>query len=169
MDIRIRKTIFIVINILLLVLQTTVFSRMKIGCINVNLAFLSIVFTSLFTNKSLFIVNGIVIGLLYDIFAYNETGYFVFLYVGIAVLIKLFAKISNRYGFINAMVTIFVSTFLFELISYWIHFVFKGVEYNSFVLTKIIMPQALVNTISGIFLFVFYLWLVKILRLRSKI
>ena len=55
MDIRLKNVIFIFINILLLVLQTTVFSRMKIGWINVNLAFLAVVFTSLFTNKNLLI------------------------------------------------------------------------------------------------------------------
>ncbi|MBO5454018.1 MAG: rod shape-determining protein MreD [Clostridia bacterium] len=168
MDINFRKVIFVIINILLLLLQVTIFPGFKIGWININLALISVIFTALFTDDALFIVNGFVIGFWFDILAYRYMGYYTLLFMGIALIIKLFSKMVNRYGFITGLVIVFVTTFLTEIITYWTHFVVKGIEYNSFVLTKIIMPQALINTASAVFLFWFYLWLIKKLDLKNR-
>ena len=168
MDINFRKVIFVIINILLLLLQVTIFPGFKIGWININLALISVIFTALFTDDALFIVNGFVIGFWFDILAYRHMGYYTLLFMGIALIIKLFSKMVNRYGFITGLVIVFVTTFLTEIITYWTHFVVKGIEYNSFVLTKIIMPQALINTASAVFLFWFYLWLIKKLDLKNR-
>ena len=73
----------------------------------------------------------------------------------------------NRYGFITNILIVFATTFISEFLTYWIHFVLKGTEYNSFVLTKIIMPQVLVNTDSSVFLFWLYLWLIKVLDIKN--
>ncbi len=167
MDINLRKTIFVLINILLLLLQVTVFPGFKIGWININFALISVIFTALFTDGMLFAVNGFVIGFWFDILAYRSIGYYTVLFLGTAIVIKLFSKMVNRYGFFTGMVIIFAATFLTEIITYWTHFVAKGVIYNAFVLTKIIMPQALINTIASVFLFWLYLYLIKKLDLKN--
>ncbi len=167
MDINLRKAIFVVINILLLLLQVTVFPSFKIGWLNVNFALISVVFTALFTDGMLFAVNGLIMGFWFDILAYRSIGYYTLLFICTAIVIKLFSKMVNRYGFFTGMIIIFSATFLTEIITYWTHFVAKGITYNAFVLTKIIMPQALVNTVASVFLFWIYLWLIKKLDLKQ--
>ena len=167
MDINLRKTIFVLINILLLLLQVTIFPSFKIGWLNINFALISVVFTALFTDGMLFAVNGLVIGFWFDILAYRSIGYYTLLFLAVAIVIKLFSKMVNRYGFFTGLIIIFSATFLTEIITYWTHFVAKGIKYNAFVLTKIIMPQSLVNTATSVILFWFYLLLIKKLDLKN--
>lgn len=167
MNINVRKTIFVIINILLLLLQVTVFSNLKIGWININFAFISVIFTSLFTDDWLFAINGFLIGFWFDMLAYRGMGYYTLLFLCMAIAIKLFSKMINRYSFITGIVVVFAATFIEEFLTYWIHFILKGTEYNSFALTKLIMPQCLVNTVASIFLFWLYLWLIKALDIKN--
>lgn len=167
MNINVRKTIFVLINIFLLLLQVTVFSNLKIGWININFALISVIFTAMFTDGRLFAVNGFIIGFWFDMLAYRSMGYYTLLFLCVAIAIKLFSKMINRYSFITNILVVFATTFISEFLTYWIHFVLKGTEYNSFVLTKIIMPQVLVNTVFSVFLFWFYLWLIKVFDIKN--
>jgi len=167
MNINVRKTIFVLINIFLLLLQVTVFSNLKIGWININFALISVIFTAMFTDGKFFAVNGFIIGFWFDMLAYRSMGYYTILFLCVAIAIKLFSKMINRYSFITNILVVFATTFISEFLTYWIHFVLKGTEYNSFVLTKIIMPQVLVNTVFSVFLFWFYLWLIKVFDIKN--
>lgn len=167
MDINLRKFIYILINIFLVILQVTLFSNLKIGWININFALISVILTSLFTDNKFFLINALVIGFVFDAVASISFGFYITLFLIISIVVKLFSGMINRYNFVTVLFTVFSATFLVEIITYWVKFLFNGIEYNAFVLTKIIMPQTLVNTSVTVFLYWFYLWLIKVLDIKD--
>lgn len=145
-------------------LQLTVMPMLKIGWLNYNFALACIVVVCLLSDKIVSIPNALIIALIYDIFASFAPGMYFIMYITIAfIVIEISKHILGANAWISVLF-VFVATLITELLSYWIFYAFNGMAYNAFVLSKIILPQCLINCIVGLIFYWFYKFVLKLRR-----
>lgn len=144
---------FFIVFLILYLIQTNFFSWYNIAGIKPNLFIIFILFIGLFIGKKNGFILGIIFGLLLDLFIGKRIGLNAIM-LSIAGLMggtldKSFSKESR----ITFMTMTFIVTILCESINYVIQIILLNVNpiFNSFI--KIIMVEAIYNTILIIILY----------------
>ena len=162
-----KKIVIVLISILLLILQVSITPYFKIGWINYNLVLTSVILVTLLYDRNLALVNALICGFLYDIVASRYLGVYTALFLLTVVVVTLISKMMYKKMVLSAVLITFVMTVVTELAVYWMFYVLGGAENNTFVLSKIILPQALVNSGVSVVLFFLYYFLYRKLDFKE--
>ena len=152
-----NKVLAIVVSAILTIIQVTVFPMLKIGWINYNFALVTIVVLCCLCGGKTAIINAAIVSFIYDIFASDVLGTYILIYMLIAIIIQLLSKHMFSRNIKASVVFTLAATLISELVVYWICYAFNGMAYNAFVLSKIILPQCIVNLVVCLVVF----WLFK--------
>ena len=159
-----NKVLAVLMSIALTIIQLTITPMFKIGWLNYNFALVSIVIVCLLCGGKTGIVNAIVVAVIYDVFASKVLGTFVVLYLLIALLVELIAKHMFNCNAYIAVIFVFTSTLITEVLIYCGFYAFNGMVYNAFALSKIIFPQCLINSVVCLIVFWFYKSVIRLKR-----
>ncbi len=151
-----KKYLNVLVSLLLVVLQVTLFSRLKIFGLNVNFALICVIVVASLTDSKISIINAVVTGILYDFYACYNVGWNLTMFTVIALLMILIVKFMYKGSIVTAVTFTAIFTIITELILYWFGYLSNGNSYNSLIIVKIILPQAIINSIIS--LVVFYLY-----------
>lgn len=151
-----KKYLNFIITIFLIILQVTLFSRMKILGINVNLSLISVIVVASFAESKISIPNAIIAGILYDVYACYDVGWNLVMFSAIALIMMLVVKFMYKGSVVTTVVFTAIFTVVTELIFYWLSYLSNGNVYNSWIIVKVVLPQALINSICSFFLFYVY-------------
>ena len=164
-----KKALIIIISVLLTVLQVTLTSNFKIGWLNYNFAFMSVIIVAwLFDDSALVYFNAIFTGVVHDLFSVNFWGYNIIIYVVFSFVILLLSKQMHKRNFVACLLLSFFVTVVSEFVTYLIFFASQGLSVNAFVLSKIIFPQGLVNCIPGVIVYIIYTIMDDKLKIQKR-
>lgn len=158
-----KKAVFVVLALLLSVAQCTVTWRFGLGWHNYGVALCTVVAISVFDMK-LGLVSGGVCGFFIDCIQGRFTGLNLLILLIAAFLVSFLSKQMNGKSLLAVIVLTFLVTFVTEFLQYWIYIAVNGSGNISFALTKLIFPQAFINTVCAIPVYL----LVKLLRKKLK-
>lgn len=150
-----KKLLNIIITILLIIIQVTVLCRFKIAGLNFNLALVCVVIVSAVADVKTSIVNAVIAGVLYDVFACYTVGWHLIMFTVISLLMYAMVKYMYHGSFIAVAVLTAVLTLITELILFNFGFTYPQ-NYGSFVFLRYILPQIFINTLSSLILFSLY-------------
>ncbi len=135
--------------------QANFFSWFNIGGIMPNLFIILMVFIGAFMNKYYGFATGVVLGLLLDFFIGKVIGINSII-LGIAGLLGgIFTKTFSKDNKMTMMVQVMVTTLVCEIISYGYQIILFGLKIEIVTFIKIIVIEALYNTILLIILYPF--------------
>lgn len=159
-----NKFLAVVVSILLTILQVTVFPWLKIGWINYNFALVCIVIMSCLCGGKTAIINAVAVSVIYDVFASKIPGTFIIMYILIAIIIQFIARRMFSKNIKASVFFVIGATLVSELVMYFVFYAPKGMAYNAFALSKIILPQCGVNLVICIVVFWLYKSVLKVKR-----
>lgn len=159
-----NRLLAIIISVVLVLLQICVTPMIKIWGINYNFALVCIVVFSCLCGGKTAIFNGAVLALIYDIYISKVPGTYFLIYFIIAVLVQTISKHMFNRNFWISVLFVVISTLISELLIYWIFYAFNSMAYNSLALSKIILPQCLINALLCIPVFWLFKSVLKIKR-----
>ncbi len=151
-----KKYLNYVITLLLIILQVTLFSRMKIFGLNINFALISVVVVSSLANSKTSFINAVLAGIIYDVYACYNVGWNFLMFVIIALLMMLIVKFMYKGSVITTVVFTAIFTIVTEILFYWLTYLSNGNIYNSLIVVKVILPQAIINSLVSFILFYAY-------------
>lgn len=162
-----KKSLFVIINLILAVIQITVTWRLGIGWHNLGLALSGVIVLSVFDIKSAYIsafLNGF--------FLDCVQGRFLFLYlmsfVACVLFISFASKMMNKRSLTAVIILTFILSFTVEFLQYLIFILPQGNSSISFVLTKLIFPQVFYNLICSTCIYLIYKNLWKKLKIERE-
>ncbi len=147
-----KKYMNIIITLLLILLQVTILNRIKIFGINYNMALVSVIIVSALSENKIAIINSIIAGILYDIFACYNVGWHLVMFLIITVFMSLMVK----YMYQGSMITVAILTAIFTIITELILYNFGYAapqNCGSFAFLRFILPQTIINTLLSVILF----------------
>ena len=151
-----KKYLNYIITLLLIILQVTLFSRMKIFGLNINFALISVIVVASLANSKTSFINAVLSGIIYDVYACYNVGWNFLMFVIIALLMMLIIKFMYKGSVITTVVFTAIFTIVTELLFYWLTYLSNGNIYNSLIVVKVILPQAIINSFVSFILFYVY-------------
>ena len=151
-----KKYINILITVLLLILQVTIFSRMKIFGLNTNLALIAVIVVASFSEGKISLLNAVITGILYDVYACYNVGWNLVMFSAVALIMMLVVKFMYKGSVVTTVIFTAIFTIITELVFYWLSYLSNGNVYNSWIIVKVVLPQALINSICSFILFYVY-------------
>lgn len=148
-----KRFLNILITVLLIILQVTVLSRIKIFGITVNLALAGIIIVACIADNVTAVLNAVISGVIFDVFAGYNVGCYLFAFVIIVALILLIIKFMYKGSLFTTLSMTAIFTILLEVALYYIFYLRNGEIYSSAILIKIIIPQTILNVIASLVLF----------------
>ena len=143
----------ILIGFIIYFLQANFFSWFTIAGIQPNLFVIYVLFIGLFGNRSMGIVYGSVFGIFLDLIYEEKIGpnlLGLFLVGAIAILFdKNFSKDSR----ITIMFMVFGTTMVFEILSYFINYMFFSINIEIWSFVKILIIEVIYNTLITIIIY----------------
>lgn len=162
-----KKSLFVIINLILALIQITVTWKLGIGWHNLGLALSSVIVLSVFDIKSAYI-SAFLSGFFLDC----VQGRFLFVYMisyFVCVTFIYFAsKMMNKRSLMAVLILTFVLSFAVEFLQFLIFILPQGNSSISFVLTKLIFPQVFYNLICSALIYYIYKKLWKKLRIETE-
>lgn len=158
-----KKTVLVIVGLVLSVIQFTVTWRFQLGWHNYGLALCAVIAISSFDMKAGLICGGIC-GFLTDCIQGRIFGINIVLLIISALLAGFLALRMNGKNLITVIVLTFAVTFIVEFLQYGLYLALNGSGNISFALTKIIFPQAFINAVCAVPVYI----LVKILWKKMK-
>lgn len=147
-----KKLLNIILTIIFILLQVTVFSRIKIFGINCNLALVCVIIVSAVAETNVSVINAVLAGVLYDVFACYNVGWHLVIFIVISLIMFAMIKFMYRGSMIAVAVLTALLTVITELILY--NFGYNLPQYcGSFAFVRFIIPQTIINTLASIILF----------------
>jgi len=159
-----NKVLAVIVSLALTIFQLCVTHTFKIGWLNYNFALVCIVVVCCLYGGKCGIVNAVFVSFIYDIFASKIPGTYIYIYLAIALIVQIIAKHMFSRNIGASLIFVFVSTLVSELIVYWLFYAFNGMAYSAFALSKIILPQCIINSVICLIVFWFYKSVLKIKR-----
>lgn len=151
-----KKYLNYIVTIVLILLQVTFFSRMKIFGLNINFALICVIVVASFTDSKTALTNAVVSGILYDVYACYNVGWHLVMFFAVTLLMILIVKFMYKGSVITTVVFTAIFTIITELVLYWLGYLINGNSYNSWIIVKIILPQAIINSFFSFILFYVY-------------
>ena len=159
-----KRITFVVLALLLSVLEITVTWRFSLGWHNYGLFLTAISVISLFDIKS-GLISAIITGIMLDCIQGRILGLYLVSLLIVVLIINFFSKFMNGRNVFSAIILVMLVTFVTEFGQYIVFFVVKGDKNVAFALTKLIIPQVIINTVCSLPIY----WLVKALYKKLKI
>ncbi len=163
-----KKISIFLISALLVVLQVTITSHFKFFGLNYGFALVSVIVVACIFDKQTSIVNALVCGIFFDTFASSHYGTYLTVFLIAALLTVFISEFMYKGSLVTSLVVTFILTFLSELILYYIFIASQGGTYHSYVLTRVVLPQSLINAFISIIVFGIYKSLYKKLKLDKQ-
>lgn len=162
-----KKAVFVLLAIVFSVLQITVTWHFKLGWHNYSLALCAVIVISSLDLKTGLISAG-VSGFLIDCIIGRSVGLNLLILLLSSLAVSAMSRGMNSKKLPVVLVVTFVITFATEFVQYWLYLAVNGSGNISFALTKIIFPQAFINLIAVIpvYLVIKSLW--KKLRMQKE-
>ena len=151
-----KKYLNLIVTILFIILQVTLFSRVRIFGLNINFALICVIVVASFADSKVSLLNAVMAGILYDVYSCHNVGLNLIMFSIIAVLMMLIVKFMYKGSVISTVVFTAIFTIITELILYFLTFLSSGNSYNSIMVVKVILPQAIINSFFSFV--VFYLF-----------
>lgn len=159
-----NRWLAIIISVMLVLLQICVTPMIKLWGLNCNFALVCIVVFSCLCGGKTAIFNAVLLSLIYDIYVSKVPGTYFLMYLILALLIQAVSKhMYNRNLWISLLFVV-ISTLISELLMYWIFYAFNSMAYNSLALSRIILPQCIINTLLCLPVFWLFKSVLKIKR-----
>lgn len=152
-----NRWLAIITGVVLVMIQLCITPMFKIGWLNYNFALVCIIVFSCLCGGKTAIFNAVLISFIYDTYVSIVPGTYFFIYVVIAVLVQTVSKYMFNRNLWISLLFVVTSTLISELVVYWIFYAFNSMAYNSLALSRIILPQCLINTLLCLPVF----WLFK--------
>lgn len=151
-----KKYLNILVTLILIVLQVTLFSRMKIFGLTVNLALICVIVVASLADTKVSLINALLSGILYDFYACYNVGWNLAMFIVIALLMVLIVKFMYKGSIVTTVTFTAIFTIITELILYGFGYLNNGNLYNSLIIVKIILPQAILNSLVSFVVFYIY-------------
>lgn len=155
-----KKVILVAVTFLLMVLQITFTYRICFGWYNYGLMLTAIIVLAAF-EPTLGYISGAICGFCMDCLLGGAD----FVYLVMCLFAAFAVHMATKYAFRQTLLTVllftFVITFATELVQYWMFIVPNESGAVAYALTKLIFPQAFINTFGAIFVYIFYVWIFK--------
>lgn len=127
--------------------QSTLLEYIEIFSIRPNLMIVVMVVVALLRSPVESAVMGLFLGLAMDILMGKALGWYALLFLLVSILISLINEKLYRDKLLVLISFTFASTALIETVFFLIYFMFKGYNYLPFILTGIIIPESVYNSI----------------------
>ncbi len=163
-----KKIFVFLVSVLMIILQVTLMSRFKFFGLNYGFALTSVIVVSCIYDTKTAIINSIVCGIVFDTYVSTHYGTYLAIFFIVALITMFISEFMYKGSLVTTIVITLILTILSELLMYYIFIVPQGMAYHSFALTKIIIPQALINSFITIIVFGIYKWLYNKLGLNKK-
>lgn len=152
-----KKTIInislILIAILIYIIQANFFSWFTIAGIMPNLFVILILFIGLFSNRTMGIVYGLIIGIILDLILGTKIGISSVGLGLIGFLAAIFDKNFSKDSRITIMVMVAVATVIFEVLTYFLKYIFISINVEILNFVKILIVEVIYNIIITIIVY----------------
>lgn len=160
-----KKSLFVVMNLILALTQITVTWRLGIGWHNLGLALSGIIVLSVFDIKSAYI-SAFLNGFFLDCIQGRLLFLYLLSYIACVVFIHFVSKMMNKRCLMAVIILTFILSFAVEFLQYLI--LPQGNSSISFILTKIIFPQVFYNLTCSFLIYFLYKKLWKKLKIEKE-
>ena len=147
-----KKYLNVLVTILLIIFQVTVLSRFKLFGFNCNMALVCVIIVAAVSKTNISIINAVLAGILYDMFACYNVGWHLVMFTVIALI--MFAMIKYMYN--GSLIAVVILTALFTVITELILCNFGYLHshtYGSLAFVRYILPQTFINVTASFILF----------------
>ncbi len=162
-----KKSIFVLLTLLLTILQFTLSPKIGLGWHNLGLMISAVVVLSVFDFKTAYI-SAFLCGFITD----SILGRYYCVYLIVCVLcvtmVFVFGRTMNRKNIVAVLIFTFLCTLITELLQYFIFVHADSYARISFVLTKLVFPQIFYNMLSSSAVYFIYLKFWKKLKLDKE-
>ncbi|MBQ2968045.1 MAG: hypothetical protein IJE10_08020 [Clostridia bacterium] len=155
-----KKIIVIAFTIFLTLLQVTFTHHICFGWYNYGLMLTAIIVLTSF-DYVLGYIGAAVCGFFMDCLLGGVDFVYLIISLASALAVHLATKYAFRQTLLTVLIFTFVLTFATELVQYWIFIVGEQTGAVAYALTKLIFPQAFINTFCAVFVYVLYAWLFR--------
>lgn len=147
-----KKLMNILVTVLLILFQVTVLSKFKLFGFNCNLALVSVIIVAAVAETKISIVNAVLAGILFDVYACYNVGWHLVMFTLIALLMLAMVKFMYHGSLVAVAVLTTLLTIVTELILY--NFGYSLAQNcGSFAFVRFILPQTIINMVASIILF----------------
>lgn len=160
-----KKTVLVILGLLLAVLQYTLTWRFQLGWHNYGLALCAVIVLTSFDMQSGLICGG-VCGFFIDCIQGRIFGINIVILLLSALLTGFLARRMNGKNLITVIVLTFMVTFISEFLQYWLYLALNGSGNIAFALTKIIFPQSFINVVCAIPVYMIFKFLWKKMKMQ---
>lgn len=155
-----KKFILVAVTFLLTILQITFTYRIGFGWYNYGLMLTAVIVLTTF-EYTLGYISAAICGFCMDCLLGGVN----YMYLIMCLLAAFAVHMATKYAFRQTLITVllftFVITLLTELVQYWIFIVPYESGAVAYALTKLVFPQAFINTFCAIFVYSLYVWIFK--------
>lgn len=134
-------------------LQLNFFSWFRIAGIMPNLFVILVLYIGLFTNRTLGLTYGVVLGILLDLFIGKKIGITAIMLGAVGVMAALFDKNFSKDSRMTIMFMVSGATIIFEILNYFLNYVFLSTNIEIFNFIIILFIETIYNIIITIILY----------------
>lgn len=150
----------VIINLILILtifviyfLQSNFFSWFTISGVMPNLFVVCILFIGLFGNRTMGTIYGIILGMILDLILGTKVGFYAISLGLIGLLAGIFDKNFSKDSRITIMFMVLGSTAIFEVLCYFLNYVFLGINIEILNFAKILFIEVIYNLILTIIIY----------------
>lgn len=148
-----RKFWVIFLSVLFTVLEVSLMPHFNLGIITLKFSLICAVAVAWLCDEKLGIINAAIIGSIIDVTSSKILCMYLVLYVATAVAVNYISKKADIRKVYICLISTFVISVLVELVGFFCAFFKYRAEFTTFALSKIILPQAFLNTLVCFVLF----------------
>lgn len=134
-------------------LQLNFFSWFKIAGIMPNLFVILILYIGLFTNRTLGLTYGVVLGILLDLFIGKKIGITAIMLGAVGIMAALFDKNFSKDSRMTMMIMVAVSTIIYEIGMYILNYIFFAINIEIVNFAEILIVEVIYNIIITIIIY----------------
>lgn len=146
----------LILSILLTLIEATLLSGVSIGSVFVKLSLITVIVTAWLMPLKEGLLHALIVGAFGDVLFSRYYLFYVILYIIAAFVSNLISEKVNAKKVYICLFSTFVITVITEFIGYFSKAMTVGFKYSSFALSKVILPQAILNTIVCFAVFYVY-------------
>ena len=151
-----KKFFVVLFSIILTIVEASLMTRFHIGYVSVHFSLVCVAIVGWLSTEKFGLINAIIVGAVCDVLASKIPCMYLILYVLMVVAVKFISKKTDVGKFYLCLLVIFCASIVTELINFLIVFGGESADVTAFALSKIILPQAFLNSVISLFLFWFF-------------
>lgn len=168
---RLKLLAYGLLGLIVVIVQSTVLDSIEINGIKPNILLTCIISVALLTNSTEGATVGFLYGLVQDLYTGKLVGYYALLGLYLGLTVSFFNKRLYRENMLIVIFITFISSIVYGIIFFFTSNI-AGLNYFRYALGNIILPEAIYNSFSAIFVYIIVMNLVhrfeSVKRLKRK-